>query len=385
MEPTRKALVVGAGIGGLGAAIALSQRGIECEVVEIRDRPNVFGVGINQPGNSMRALQALGVAQEVMDVGFQFDRWDFCDAEGNVLARCPSNLASDGLPHNNGLSRPDLHKILIAACDRVGAQIHYGTTVGELDNAPEGAHVTLTDGVEQTYDLVVGCDGVKSMTRERILGDDGKPRFTGAGVWRVTVPRPAEVDAACLYQAIRAKAGYIPLNAETMYLLLVLPEPQGVRYEKRDMPRMLRERLAPFGGIVGDIRDALTDDDDVIYGPLHEVRLSSPWFVNRVVLMGDAAHACTPHLTQGAAMALEDAVVLAEEVAHPERPLPEALAAFTERRRPRTKFVQDASRRILDEEAAIVDEASMAAAFAQYPVALPAAMAAIDEVLRQAP
>jgi 2-polyprenyl-6-methoxyphenol hydroxylase-like FAD-dependent oxidoreductase len=385
MRQTSSALIIGGGIGGLGTAIALSQRGIRCDVVEIKDEPNVFGVGINQPGNSMRALRALGVAEEVMDVGFQFDRWDFCDGDGRVLARCPSNLASDGIPHNNALSRPELHRILIKACNAAGVDIRYGTTFERLTDSGDEVGVAFTDGREAVYDIVVGCDGVNSKTRKQTLPDHCDPEFTGAGVWRVTVPRPPEADSGALFQAVGAKAGYIPLSQETMYLLLVLPEAPRARFAKEDLPRMLRERLAPFGGIVGEVREAITDEHEVVYGPLHEVRIPSSWSVGRVVVTGDAAHAATPHLTQGAAMALEDAVVLAEEVSRPDRPVSDALVAFADRRRERVTFVQDASKAILNAESQIVDEASLAQAYDRYPIDLPPAMASIDAVLRQEP
>ena len=116
-----------------------------------------------------------------------------------------------------------------------------------------------------------------------------------------------------------------------MYLLLVVAEPPHVRYDRARFPDMLRERLAPFGGVLGRIRDELTDDADIVYAPLSEVMLPLPWFKGRIVICGDAAHACTPHITQGAAMALEDGIVLAEELAV-ERELSESLTAFGERR-----------------------------------------------------
>ena len=87
MDDIRKVLIVGAGIGGLGAGAALAQRGVEVEIVEIKPEPNVYGVGINQPGNSLRALQTLGVLEEVCDLGFEFDRWKFHDAHGDLVGR----------------------------------------------------------------------------------------------------------------------------------------------------------------------------------------------------------------------------------------------------------------------------------------------------------
>jgi 2-polyprenyl-6-methoxyphenol hydroxylase-like FAD-dependent oxidoreductase len=349
----RTALVVGAGICGLGAGIALAQRGWQVEVIEIKPEPNVFGVGINQPGNSMRALRTLGVDGEVKAAGFEFDYFDFFDADGNHLVRAYSTLATDdGIPNNCGLSRPDLHRILIGANERAGVEIRYGETVTAQAERDGVVEVEFATGRSGRYELVVGCDGVNSATRKRIFDDAYEPRYTGTGVWRLTVPRPADVKGIGLYQGVDAKAGYIPLSRDWMYLLLTGPEPYQARYERAELPRMLRQRLAQFGGLIGELREGIRDDEDVVYGPLHEIRVPPPWSRGRVVLAGDAVHACTPHLTQGAAMALEDAVVLAEEL-DADRPTLESLDAYSRRRHPRTTFVQDASRAILDGESAV--------------------------------
>ena len=134
--------------------------------------------------------------------------------------------------------------------------------------------------------------------------------------------------------------------------------------------------------MIGDIRDNLKEGDDVVYSPLSEVMLPAPWFKGRVLLCGDAAHACTPHITQGAAMALEDAVVLPEELARTDRPLPARLVAFGERRYPRAKFVQDVSRGILESEMQI-NAQNIEPAFAHMKEELPGQMAGVDAFLNQ--
>jgi 2-polyprenyl-6-methoxyphenol hydroxylase-like FAD-dependent oxidoreductase len=378
MANVQKVLIVGAGIGGLGAGAALAQRGIEVDIVEIKPEPNVYGVGINQPGNALRALKALGVLDEVCDVGFQFHAWRFHDHRGNLVVNVPSNLGGDGIPSNNGLSRRDLHSILIGAAERAGVHIRYSTTASEIaDNGQ--AHAILSDGTEEDYDLVIAFDGINSPLRKRTFGDSHDAVYSGFAVWRVTVPRPAELGDGALYQAVGAKAGHIPLSRDWMYLLLVTPEPPHVRYDKSRFVEMLRERLEPFGGIVGEIRDALKDGDEVFYSPLSEVFLPAPWFQGRLLVCGDAAHACCPHTTQGAAMALEDGVVLAEELIV-DRPIGETLRAFSERRYPRAKFVQDVSRGILNAEMQITAD-NIEQAFAHMREELPGQFAGVDAFL----
>jgi 2-polyprenyl-6-methoxyphenol hydroxylase-like FAD-dependent oxidoreductase len=377
----RRVLVVGAGIGGLGAGVALARKGIEVRTVELRPQATTYGVGINQPGNSLRALDALGVLDEVCAVGFQFDGWSFHDAQGNLVVHVDNALGGHAVPNNNGLSRRDLHTILIGAAQRAGVTVDYDVTVADLVHDGDRVHVKLSDGSEDDADLVVAFDGIKSPMRRRLFGDSHEPVFTGCGVWRLTVPRPAEVTDGALFQAVGAKAGYIPLSKDSMYLLLVTPEAEGVHYDESRFADMLRERLAPFGGIIGDIRDAIRDGDDIVYGPLSEVMVPPPWHRGRVLVCGDAVHACTPHLTQGAAMALEDAVVLAEELARA-RPVEEMLTAFVARRHPRAKVVQDASRAILDAEMSITAE-TIDGALEYMRAALPGQFRELDAFLSQ--
>jgi 2-polyprenyl-6-methoxyphenol hydroxylase-like FAD-dependent oxidoreductase len=379
MSDIQNVLIVGAGIGGLGAGAALAARGVEVEIVEIKPEPNVYGVGINQPANSLRALEALGVLDEVCAVGFEFDRWKFHDARGNLVVDVPSQLGGNGIPPNQGLTRRNLHDILIGATERAGARITYGTTVADV--ASNGtAEVTLSDGREAEYDLVVGFDGINSPLRKRLFGDSYDPVYTGYGVWRVTVPRPEHITYGALFQAPGAKAGHIPLTQELMYLLLVHPEPHHARFDRSRHVEMLRDRLEPFEGVIGDIRENLKDSDEVVYSPLSEVMLPTPWSKGRVLLCGDAAHACTPHITQGAAMALEDAVVLPQELEATDRPLEERLRSFGERRYPRAKFVQDVSRGILNSEMQINAE-NIDVAFEHMRAELPGQMAGVDAFL----
>jgi 2-polyprenyl-6-methoxyphenol hydroxylase-like FAD-dependent oxidoreductase len=119
------------------------------------------------------------------------------------------------------------------------------------------------------------------------------------------------------------------------------------------MGDLLKERLAGYGGLIGELRDSITSSEGIVYSPLSEVMLPSPWYRGRVIVLGDGAHACAPHLTQGAGMALEDAVVLAEELDAPNRGVGASLQAFMERRYERVKLVQDVSHQILFGEMAV--------------------------------
>jgi 2-polyprenyl-6-methoxyphenol hydroxylase-like FAD-dependent oxidoreductase len=376
----RRVLVVGAGIGGLGAGAALAQRGAEVEIVEINPAHEVLGVGINQPANSLRALRAIGVLDECIEAGFQFDRARFCDASGDLIVEVPSGLGGD-VPANNALTRPDLQRILLAAVDRAGAKLRRGVTVSDLRQEGERVQVDFTEGGSGEFDLVVAFDGIKSAMRRRLFGPGHEPVFTGYGCWRVSFPRPAEVSCSYIFQGIGAKPGVIPLNAGEMYMFLVSPEPGQPRHDPARFDDLVRERMAGFTGLPGELRDSITGPGGIVYSPLSEIMLPLPWHRGRVVVLGDAAHACAPHITQGAGMALEDAVVLAELLGG-DLPVERALSALGERRWPRCKLVQDVSHQILVNEMSVTAE-TLPAAIRQMRAELPRQSAQVDAVLNQ--
>jgi 2-polyprenyl-6-methoxyphenol hydroxylase-like FAD-dependent oxidoreductase len=382
MAKVENVLVVGAGIGGLAAAAALGQRGVNVDMVEIKPDSTVYGVGINQPANSLRALDKIGVLDQILAVGVPYDGYTFNDYKGNRIVAIKSQLGDERIPPNCALPRRELSRILIGAAEGAGATIRYGTTVAELDDHGDGVSVTFSDGSTGDYDLVVGFDGIKSPIRKKLFGDAYEPVYSGHVVWRLTVPRPDYVERSDLFQSARSKGGYIPLTEETMYLLLVTSEPEGVHFDPANFPDMLRERLAEFEGPLGDIREGIEEGDDIVYSPLSEVLLPPPWNKGLVVLGGDAAHACTPHITQGAGMALEDAVVLAEELFDADT-IPAALTSYAERRYPRAKFVQEVSRGILESEMAINEE-TLVPTIAKWPDELPPAFAHVDALLDEA-
>lgn len=380
MQVTR-VLVVGAGIGGLGAAAALAQRGVAVDVVELRPDAHVVGVGISQPANALRALRALGVLDEILVAGFTFDRFAFHDWQGTHIVDCQSVLGGD-VPANCALSRKDLHRALSGAADGAGATVTFGTTVTDLEEEGPHVHVTFSDGRSDAYDLVVGFDGVQSPLRRRLFGAKHDPVFTGYAVWRVTLPRPGNVTNPMLFQGDRTKAGVIPISREHLYLLHVTAEPGNSYMPREQLADLLTERLAGYSGLIGELREAIYDPDGIAYSPLSEVLLPPPWYRGRAIVLGDAAHACAPHLTQGAAMALEDAVVLAEELAVPYRTIEDSLPAFMDRRHHRAKLVQDVSHSILFNEMAITAQALPHAAV-HLRQAVPAQMNDVETVLNR--
>jgi len=338
-----RVLVVGGGIGGMTAAVALARQGIEAEIVEVRADWTVYGVGIIQPSNALRALDSLGLARACLEAGAGLPGWRICAADGSVLAEVPNrNVAAEGFPPINGISRSALHRILVDAVRAAGVRVRLGVAVEALADNGEQAHVVFSDGSADRYDLVVGADGAYSPLRARLFGEDLAPRFTGEGVWRYNLPRPVDMDWGALFYGRTSKAGLVPMSAGAMYMLLVTPEADGRRLPRQDLAARMRERLAEYDGLIAALREQIVEDDAVVYRPMESVLVPGSWRRGRVCLIGDAAHCTTPHLAQGAALAIEDAVLLAELLGR-QAPVDQVFDEFMRRRLPRAELVVSAS------------------------------------------
>lgn len=349
----QRVLVIGGGIGGMAAAISLRQRGVQVDLVELDANWQVYGAGITISGPTLRAFTTLGVIDEVMRQGFCADGVNLCDADGTVLAELTTpRLAGPHIPGGGGILRPVLAKILSRATLACGVSVRLGVTFTSIEQDEEGVDVTFTDGSRGRYGLVIGADGLNSKVRQVVFPDAPKPEFTGQGCWRALVKRPAAIDRPHMFMGPRAKAGVNPVSQEDMYLFFTLHVPNNEFIEPKEWPQRLAAELAGFGGLIGEIRDGLNPESRILYRPLEKLLITAPWYRGRVVLLGDAAHATTPHLASGAGAAVEDALVLAEELERtraletPPASLAAALGAYMERRLPRARLIVENSVRL---------------------------------------
>lgn len=339
----KSVLIVGGGIGGLTAAIALRRKGFPVEIIERDAEWTVYGVGIIQQFNVIRAMAQLDLLDAYLENAFGFDRTTiYGGPQGVEMADFNTpRLAGEAYPSNAGIRRTDLQKVLVTRAKELGATVRLGLTVSEMREDADGVDVTFSDGSTGRHDIVIGADGVFSQIRGMIMPDAPKPRYTGQWVWRYNLPQPADLDGIRVF-AGPCNAGLVPLGNGLMYMFLLSQEEPGFQLEQAGAAKAMQSRAKMAPPQLAEPLSQITDDAGVVGRPLEVVFLDGDWHRGRVVLMGDAVHASTPHLAQGAGMAIEDALVLAEELERAETP-EDAFTAYRARRFDRAKFIAENS------------------------------------------
>ncbi len=342
-------LVVGGGAAGSAAAILLAERGVAVELVEIRPVATALGSGITLQGNALRVLAQLGVWDEVAAAGYAFDSLGLRAPDGTLVAEIPdARTGGPDLPATVGMPRPELARILLGRASALGVKIRFATGVATLDQDADGVDVTFSDGGSGRFDLVVGADGVRSATRA-LIGVELAARPVGMGIWRAFTPRPASVTRTDLvYGGCCHIAGYCPTGEGSLYAYLVEDAQDRSALTPEEQLDVVRSLAGNYHGPWDDIRPLLTDPSTINYTHFESQFLDGPWHRGRVVLIGDAVHACPPTLAQGAAMALEDAAVLAELLLAADRFDEAVLEELVTRRAARAREVVEASVQLAD-------------------------------------
>lgn len=338
-----RVLIVGGGLAGTAAALALQREGIEVEIVEREPVWSAMGTGITLMGPAMRALKQLGVLEQCMAEGAGCSEMALFTVDGEKFQTLQIHgLLGPDWPAVGGMMRPTLHRILAESAVEKGVSARTGTTLVSLEQRPDAVSVELSDGSRESYDLVIGADGLRSQIRQLVWGDDAPtPTPLGQVVWRALLDRPASVTGEYQFYGPNLKTGFTPLGPDKMYQFLVQPFDSELP-GREDRPAVMRELLQVFGGVVAEVRDQIQDPDKVDVRKLYWLIMPSPWYRGRVLLIGDSAHSTTPHLAMGGAIALEDGIVLGEVLASHDD-LFAALEAFMERRYDRCRMVVENS------------------------------------------
>ncbi|MEU9449056.1 FAD-dependent oxidoreductase [Streptomyces sp. NPDC048277] len=346
---TPTVLVVGGGTSGNALTVLLRRAGIAVDLIESSpDWKAAAGSGITLQGNALRVLREVGVFEDIEKDGYAASGVAVLAPDGTVLhAHEELRTGGDELPSHIGIQRPRLQQHLIDRVRACGAGIRLGITATAFDQDDRGVDVTFSDGTSRRYDLVVGADGLHSATR-RMIGITDEPKPVGMGIWRAPAPRPAGVSRTeMIYGGRCFIAGYCPTSEDTVYTYLVERARDRAAIDPATYADEMRALSESYGGAWVELREAFTDPSVVNHTWFDRHLVEGPWHRGRVVLVGDAAHACPPTFAQGAAMSLEDVLILAESLTGLDdwdaESLDRVLTGYHARRLPRVSMVVEAS------------------------------------------
>jgi 2-polyprenyl-6-methoxyphenol hydroxylase-like FAD-dependent oxidoreductase len=343
----RRAVVVGAGIGGLTAAVALRRRGWDVTIAERAPALEPVGAGLGLGPNALHALDAIGLGDDVRRFSAVQGHGGLRRSGGGWLVRTDLGAVATrfGDPQLVAL-RADVVGLLAGSLP--AGVLRTGVTVTGVDagDAERRARVATSDG-DLDADLVVAADGIGSRIRATLFPDHPGPRYSGFTTWRFVSPalpegagRPEPAETWGRGEVF----GVLPLVSGEVYCYASAPAPRGLRHD--DEAAELKRRFGRWHDPIPDLIGAISPDR-VLHDDVYWIAEPLPaYHRGRVAILGDAAHAMTPHLGQGACQAIEDAVVLAS-VAGPGTPAETApdLAAYTTARLPRTRMVANGSYR----------------------------------------
>ncbi|AHG90286.1 monooxygenase FAD-binding protein [Gemmatirosa kalamazoonensis] len=333
--------IIGGGIGGLTAAIALRQRGIDAHVFEAASALGTAGAGLWISPNAMQLLQRLDLAGAVIAAGVPLGRAEVHDAERGLLQRLDFSDASQrfGVP-TVAILRHRLHAILAARLPN--DRLHVGAPCVSVTTT-HGVRAHLADGRTIDADLLVGADGLRSVVREYV-SPGVAPRYSGQtsvrGVASLALP-PSLAGVSREIWAPGRRFGFSAVAPGEVYWFATFDAPPGIAEPPAESAHHLHALFDRFPPPVSDLIET-TDDARLVRTDLHDLPRLATWHRGRVALLGDASHATTPNLGQGAAQAIEDAWVLADRLARSVS-VEAALREYEAIRKPKARFVVDRS------------------------------------------
>ncbi len=338
----RTAMIVGAGVAGLTAATALAGAGWQVEIAEVNPSRATSGWGLCLTGPALRALAELGLADDCLAEGYGMNVITHVDVDGEPVgqARLP-RLIGARRPAMAGIARPVLHRILHAEAERRGVVVQQGLTVTAVDQEGELVRVQLSDGTVRQVALLVGADGIRSSTRS-LLGLETSLDYHGQMVWRALVPRPQWATGIHQFAGKADTAGLVPISVSQAYVFLTENGVEQSVLPEAELAPRLQRILEAFPGRVEEIRPLVSVSESVVRRPVLTAFLEGAWSRGNGVVIGDAAHAPAPQMASGAALAIEDGLVLAKELGR-HRSVGAGLEAFVSRRRQRCRTLVETS------------------------------------------
>lgn len=339
MTKSKTIAVIGGGIGGLTVAIALQKKGFSPVVFESAPEIRPLGAGIVLAANAIKAFREIGLEHQILDAGSELRNFFIRDQSGRILSATDSQRVSArfGVTHSVALQRAVLHNVLISSL--LPESLQTGKSCVDFKINPDSVTLSFNDATTFEADYVIAADGIHSLFRKRLVGSTTL-RYSGYTCWRgITDRLPAGHgrDDASEFWGTGKRFGLVPVSGNKIYWFATV----NAREKDATYDNYTVEDVA---GLFGDFSPVVSEvvrstaSNAMIRNDIHDVEPISQYSFGRIVLLGDAAHATTPNLGQGACMAIEDAAVLANLMDSSED-FENAFRQYEARRLPRTSRV----------------------------------------------
>ncbi len=347
MDQLKRVVIAGAGIGGLTAALALAKQGVDVVVCEQASQLGEVGAGLQVSPNASRVLIKLGLADALKSKVFEPDYASIRDyRSGEYYLKAPLGKGAEiqyRAPYWH-VHRADLHAILAEACQVHGVDILLNATVSGYQQEQAGVVLQLQDGRSVQADLLIGADGIHSAVRTQLLGPE-KPTFMGQVAWRGVIPVEAlSVNVkpeACVWAGPGKHLVTYYLRGGHDVNFVAVEERSDWRSESWREEGDVAQLRRAFAGWHSDVTDLLAAAKSSFLWSLNGRTELPTWHDEGVVLLGDACHPMLPFMAQGAAMAIEDAYVLADQLS--QNAVSTALMNYEAIRKPRATKIQQMS------------------------------------------
>lgn len=345
MAKGKRFAIIGAGIGGLTLAAALQQKNIQVDIFEQASVIKPLGAGLGLAANAVKAFKEIGIHEDVLKAGKILKKISIKDKSGRLLTAMDSETLSRkfGVTGNFTIHRPDLHDVLLRHINPLSLQLDKQCV--DFKQQCDGVQLFFKDGTTSFADYVIACDGIHSVFRIKLVPQSNL-RYAGYTCWRAVInnlPSGLNLDETSETWARGRRFGIVPLANNRVYWFACLNSPPKDSAKKNYTVSDLLSHFDSFHEpVVSILRN--TTNDQLIWGDIIDFKPLSRFAFDNIVLMGDAAHATTPNMGQGACMSIEDAVVLSNLVTS-HSPMNEAFKKFEALRLVRTeKIVNDSWR-----------------------------------------
>jgi 2-polyprenyl-6-methoxyphenol hydroxylase-like FAD-dependent oxidoreductase len=333
-------LIIGAGIAGLTTAIALKQKGIEFLVVEAVPEIKGLGAGISLAGNAMRVLKNLGVDEDVKNKGHQITSMVIQDKTGKYISAMDAEKLSNQYGLDNvAIHRGALHEVLLSRVDP--QKIITGKKAIGFENEHDRVGVFFEDGTKLFGDGVIVADGIHSAIR-KILIPDSLPRYSGYTCWRgITENKWNITKEAVETWGAEGRFGYVPIGDNKVYWFACknahAKDAKMMSWTIQDLELNFKSYAQPIPSILES-----TPSHELIWSDISDIEPLKQFAFGKLVMIGDAGHATTPNLGQGACMGMEDALAIADELSR-NTSIEESFKRFEQKRIKRTTYIVNTS------------------------------------------